>query len=203
VGHGAIAALIGVMAAASFAARFVQPVGTSWYNMQLCFFPQYVILFLIGLWTARSGFLTAVPRRFGLFWFRLALFVGIPGWLALMAFGGALSGNETLYAGGPYWQAAAFAVWEAFFCVGICLGLLVLFRDRRNSRSRLGGFLSDHAFGVYVFHAPILVAVSVSLAAIALYPLAKAILVAVLALPAAFLFAALVRRVPPLKRLFS
>jgi glucan biosynthesis protein C len=203
VSHGTIMALIALLAAASFAVRLVQPIGTSWYNMQLCFFPQYVILFLIGLWTSRSGFLAEVPRRFGLLWFRLALFVGIPGWLALMAFGGALSGNESAYAGGLHWQAAAFALWEAFFCVGICLGLLVLFRERRNVRTRFDAVLSDNAFGVYVFHTPILVTVSVALATVALYPLAKALLVAAVALPASFLFAGLVRRVRGLQRLFS
>ena len=203
VSHGTIVALIAVLAATSFAVRLVQPIGTSWYNMQLCFFPQYVILFLIGLWSSRSGFLSAVPRRFGMLWFRLALYAGIPGWLALMAFGGALSGNESVYGGGLYWQAAAFALWEAFFCVGICLGLLVLFRERRNVRSRFDGFLSENAFGVYVFHAPIVVAVSLAAATLALYPLAKALLVAAVALPSTFLFAALVRQVPGLKRLFS
>jgi glucan biosynthesis protein C len=138
-----------------------------------------------------------------LFWFRLALFGGIPGWLALMAFGGALSGHESVYSGGLHWQAAAFGLWEAFFCVGICLGLLVLFRERRNARTRFDGFVSDNAFGVYVFHAPILVAVSLAVASLVLYPLAKALLVAAVALPAAFLFAALVRTVPGQKRLFS
>jgi glucan biosynthesis protein C len=203
VNHATIAALIGLLAGSSFAVRVVQPIGSSWYNMQLCFFPQYVVLFLVGLWTSRSGFLAAVPRRFGMTWFRLALLVGIPGWLALMAFGGALSGNESVYAGGLHWQAAAFALWEAFFCVGIILGLLVLFRDRRNTRTPLDGFLSDNAFGVYVFHTPILVTVSLVLGAASLYPLGKALLVAAIALPGTFLFAALARRVPALKRLFS
>jgi hypothetical protein len=203
VTHGTIIALIGLLSLASFAVRQVQPLGSSWYNMQLCFFPQYVVLFLIGLWSSRSGILASIPRRFGLAWFRLALCVGIPGWLALMAFGGALAGNQADYAGGLHWQAAAFALWEAFFCVGMVLGLLVLFRDRRNTRTRLDGFLSDNAFGVYVFHTPVLVAVSVSLAAVSLYPLAKAALVAAIALPGTFLLAALVRTLPPLKRLFS
>jgi glucan biosynthesis protein C len=203
VKHGTMLAFVAILAAASFAVRMAQPIGSSWYNLQLCFFPQYVVLFVVGLWAARSGFLAAVPHRFGMTWLRLALFAGIPGWLALMAFGGALAGNVSAYAGGLHWQAAAFALWEAFFCVGIILGLLVLFRDRRNTRTRLDGFLSDNAFGVYVFHTPLLVGVSLALAALTLYPLAKALLVAAIALPGTFLFAALVRRVPALKRLFS
>jgi len=203
VSHWTVAALIAIMAAASILVRLVQPIGTSWYNMQLCFFPQYVILFLVGLWSRRSGFLSSVPYAFGMRWFRLALAVGIPVWGALFALGGALSGNEEAFAGGLRWQAAAYALWEAFFCVGICLGLIVLYRERANSRGRLTGFLADNNFGVYVLHTPLLVAVSLALRSLAWHPLAKALLVAVLVLPACFLVAALVRRVRGLRRLFS
>jgi peptidoglycan/LPS O-acetylase OafA/YrhL len=201
--HGTVAALIAIMAAASFLVRQGQPMGSSWYNMQLCFFPQYVILFLLGLWSKRTGFLESVPFRFGMAWFRLALAVGIPAWAALMVLGGALSGGEAAFAGGLHWQAAAYALWEAFFCVGICLGLIVLYRERAHLRGRLSGFLADNNFGVYVFHTPILVAVSLALRSQAAHPLAKALVVAVLVLPACFLFAALVRRLPGLRRLFS
>jgi hypothetical protein len=203
VTHGLVAALIGLMAAASFLVRLVQPFGTSFYNMQLCFFPQYVLLFLIGLWSARSNFLASVPCRFGMAWFRLALAVGIPAWAALLGLGGALSGNEASLLGGLHWQAAGYALWEAFFCVGICLGLIVLYRERANVRSRLTGFLADNNFGVYVFHTPIVVAASLALRYLTLNPLAKTVLVAVLVLPVCFLVAAAVRRVPGLRKLFS
>jgi surface polysaccharide O-acyltransferase-like enzyme len=203
VSHGLVAVLIVIMAVASFLVRLVQPFGTSWYNMQLCFFPQYIILFLIGLWSARSGFLANVPYRFGMFWFRLALAAGIPVWAALLGLGGAFSGNEAALLGGLHWQAAGYALWEAFFCVGISLGLIVLYRERVNVRGRLTGFLADNNFGVYVFHTPILVAVSLALRAQAAQPLAKTLVVSALVLPACFLVAALVRRVPGLRRLFS
>jgi hypothetical protein len=202
VTHGTVAALVALLAGTSFLVRLVQPIGTSWYNMQLCFFPQYVILFLIGLWTQRSGFLSSVSYRFGMRWFRLALAAGIPAWAILLALGGLFSGNLEAFGGGLHWQAAAYALWEAFFCVGISLGLIVLYRERADIRTRLTGFLADNNFGVYVFHTPILVAVSLAFRTQAAHPLAKALLVAVLVLPACFLFAALVRRLPGLRRLF-
>ena len=203
VTHGTIAALIAVLAGASFLVRLAQPIGTNWYNMQLCFFPQYILLFLVGLWAARSGFLDSVPYRFGMRWFRLALAAGIPAWAVLLATGGMLSGNLEAFGGGLHWQAAAYALWEAFFCVGISLGLLVLYRERANIRTRFTGFLADNNFGVYVFHTPILVAVTLALRTQAAHPLAKALIASAIVLPACFLFAALVRRVPVLRRLFS
>jgi len=37
--------------------------------------------------------------------------------------------------GGPHCQAAAYCLWEAFFCVGLCLGLIVLYRERANRKA--------------------------------------------------------------------
>jgi surface polysaccharide O-acyltransferase-like enzyme len=56
---------------------------------------------------------------------------------------------------------------------------------------------------VYVFHAPILVAISLSLRQFMVAPVAKAALVSVIALATSLLFAALVRTVPGLRKLFS
>ena len=203
VTHGRVAAFVLFLAAVTFLVRFVQPIGTAWYNMQLCFFPQYVLLFIFGLWAARSDFLRSVPWSFGWTWLRLALFVGIPYWAILIPLGGALSGNEAAFYGGMRWQAAAYALWEAFFAVGVCLGLVVVFRERFDSRTRLSGFLSDNAFGVYVFHAPILVTISLALRPLSAPPLLKAAVVAVIAAPSCFLFSTVIRRVPGCRRLLS
>jgi glucans biosynthesis protein C len=203
VTHGKVAAAAAVIAVGSFLVRLVQPVGTSVLNMQLCYFTQYIVLFLVGLWAARSGFLRTVPYRFAMSWFRIALAAGIPAWFIIGGLGGALSGSAEAFGGGLSWQSAAYAAWESFFCVGICLGLVVIYRERVTTRSTVSGFLSDNAFGVYCFHTPLLVTISLLLRQLSLAPLAKAVVVGVLALGASFLFAALVRRVPGLRKIFS
>lgn len=109
----------------------------------------------------------------------------------------------SLILGGLHWQSAAYALWESFFCVGVCLGLLVLFREKYNTQGRLSRFLSENAFGVYVFHAPILVALSMVLRNITTYPLLKMILVSIITLPVCFGFSYLVRKIPWFKSIFS
>jgi len=42
----------------------------------------------------------------------------------------------------------------------MCLGLLTLFRDRFNRQGAVARFLSANAFAVYVFHAPVLIALA-------------------------------------------
>ena len=203
VTHGMVAAVIAVIAGGTFLVRIVQPIGTSVLNMQLCFFTQYVVLFLVGLWIGRADLLRTLPLQLGTAWLRLAFAAGVPVWFLIVALGGAFTGSIAAFMGGWHWQSAAMSLWESFFCVGICLGLIVVYRERMNVRAPVTGFLSANAFGVYVFHAPILVTISLVLRPLAMAPLGKAMIVAALALSASLLFTSLIRSVPGLRRVFS
>jgi surface polysaccharide O-acyltransferase-like enzyme len=136
-------------------------------------------------------------------WLKIAFAAGVPAWFILMGFGGVMAGNMDVILGGMRWQAAGYAAWEAFFAVSVSIGLLTLYRDRVNVRNRWTGLLADNCFGIYVFHAPILVGVSMLLRTAALYPLAKAGAAALIAFCASLAFTALVRRVPGLRRAFA
>jgi surface polysaccharide O-acyltransferase-like enzyme len=201
VGHGGIFAIALLICSGSFAVRLVQPMGVAISNFQFGFFTQYVVLFAIGIYLGRRNGLMTIPRRLAMRWWGGALSLGILFWGVIVVFGGAWNGDTAPYAGGWRWQAAAYAIWESFFCVGICLGLLVIFRERCNRRGPLGRFLSANAFGVYVFHPPILVTVSLILRPVTLAPLPKAILVAAITLPLCFLVSVLAGRAPGLRRI--
>jgi len=45
--------------------------------------------------------------------------------------------------------------WEAFLCVGFCVGLPVLFRELAIGTGRVWRVLAANVFAVYVFHMPI------------------------------------------------
>ncbi len=200
--HFRVLIVITLISLFAFAIKLVQPIGTSFYGIQLGNFSQYFLLFSLGVVTYRHNLLTRVSSDFGMFWFRLALFLGIPLWSLLICLGGALT-DINPFMGGFNWQAAAYAIWESFFCVGICLGLLVLFRDRYNNESGLSRFLSENSFGVYVFHTPLLVGATMLVRGIIINPLIKMILMSIIMIPVCFGFSYLIRKVPPLKKLFS
>jgi len=171
--------------------------------MQLCYFSQYIILFILDIVAYRTNFLANLPYSFGIAWFKLALWLGIPFWLLIFGFGGAAARNVTPFFGGFHWQAAAYALWESFFCIGVCLGLLVLFREKYNTQGKLVSFISDNAFGVYVFHAPLLVGITLCFRWLTVYPLLKIILMAVIVLPVSFGTVYLIRKIPYLEKVFS
>ncbi len=200
--HGRVWAVIGLMAWSTFLFRLAQPIGTAFFNMQLSYFAGYIILFVLGVKAYRWNLLTSIPSEFGEFWFGLALRLGTPLWGLIMLLGG-VTRSFTPFAGGFYWQAVAYAVWESFFCISVGLGLLVLFRDNYNHQGGLERFLSQNAFGVYVFHTPLMVGITLLLRGIRMYPLLKMMMMALIVFPICFGFSYLLRKNQLLKKLFS
>jgi hypothetical protein len=200
-GHGSALLLVLTIAISAFAIRLVQPLGTNVYNMQLGFFAQYVILFGIGILARRRDWLLRLPYRMGIQWFLVAWVLGIPIWFAVFIGGGAFTGSGlAVFSGGWHWQSAAFAFWESLVCVGTCLGLIVLFRHKFNSKNEFGRFLSDNAFAVYVFHPPVLIGITLLMHPWRGPSIVRFAVASVLAVTATFLASEFVfRRFPLLK----
>ncbi len=184
------------LSAFTFATRLIFPIGSSVMNMQLCFFPQYIALFILGTIFARCNLLLTIPYRLGITWFKYTLLIGIAFWFLIMLIGEVPSKGFDSFLGYFTWQSAAYSFWESFFCVGVCLGLIVLFREKCNSQGRLSRFLSANAFGVYVFHPPVLIFISMLFKDITMYPFFKYLVVAAITVPLCFLVSYLLRKIP-------
>jgi hypothetical protein len=111
--HRDVIALVLVIAAAAFAIRLVQPIGTAVLNMQLSFFASYVALFAVGIAARQRRWLERIPYPFGIVWLKAALVGGTAFWLALFLFGIGPEGEISKTYGGLYWQSAAYAPGEA------------------------------------------------------------------------------------------
>jgi len=104
------ATLIGfalTMAAFTFLVRLFLPSGTSFLNMHLADFPQYILLFAAGVIAARGRWLSSRSFSPGIRWLMIVLPVGFVAWLVILRTGGAFSGNGRAFSGGWYWQAAS------------------------------------------------------------------------------------------------
>lgn len=198
--HGAVAKLILGVAAVTFLVRTVQPIGASVMNMQLCFFAKYIALFILGALAYRRDMLARIPYRFGMTWFTVALAIGVP-WLLAME----LQPHNSLinFYGGWHWPAALYALWETFFCTGVGLGMLVLFRDYCNWQGRLTGFLSRNSFGVFIIHTPLMVWLTLAARHIHCHPLLKFGVSSAVFIPLCFAVSALIRKIPLCARFLS
>ncbi len=146
----------------AFSIRMFQPIGTSVVNLQLCFFASYIALFLLGRHAGERRWLENFPEKQGLTWFTVVLGAGLVLWFVITIGGGAARG-VMLLTGGLNWQSLAYAFWEAFVAIGFSLGLIAFFRRYLNLDNRFTRLLAANSFAIYMFHAPILIAISLLL----------------------------------------
>ncbi len=198
--HLQVAGLASLIGLCTFLVRIAQPIGINILNMQLCFFSQYILLFTVGIFAWRRNWLQRVNYSFGMRWFKLALSLGSLVWLTL-AVTMAKTHSTAAMNGGFTWQSAVLSFWESFLCVGICLGLLVIFRDRWNHQSPFAKWMSDNCFSVYLFHPPILIAITLLMRNFFAPKPLKFLLATILAATFTWLASSLIfRRIPILKR---
>jgi surface polysaccharide O-acyltransferase-like enzyme len=128
--------------------------------------------------------------------------MGIPLWFAVFVGGGAFTGTGlAVFVGGWHWQSAAFAAWESLVCVATCLGLIVLFREKLSFKNLAGQFLSNNAFAVYVFHPPVLIAITLMLHPWRGPAILRFVVASILSVTATFLASEFVfRRIPLLNK---
>lgn len=120
--------------------RIYYPVDTwrTWLiPVEVAHIPQYFSLFLIGTLFNRFRWLDTLKPSWGLVFLAMAI-------TAYVA-------NELM---APeikdHWLTESFV--ETLLCVGISMALLVFFRHYGNRTNRLINLLSENAYGIYLFH---------------------------------------------------
>ncbi len=201
--HRHVIALAICLAVTGFLVKVVEPVGATVLNMQLGNFPQYIALFAVGTAAYRNNWLLRIPYRFGLYWMGLALTAGLALWVLVILSSGVMKGEPpTRMFGGWHWQSALYCIWESLVCLGMSLGVLVLFRDKLRVPPLLAGFMTRNAFAAYMFHTPLLVAVTLALRPLPAPHLVKFALAGLVTVPITFLSSEFVfRRIPLLKEI--
>ncbi len=201
-GKTIIWAFIALIALCSFTVRIFWPRGTSFYNLQFCYFSQYVFFFMAGILAYRGNWLSKIPAGMGKYWGRMALIAGMILWIGLIVSGGALKGQYAAYDGGLHWQSLGECFREQLVGVGLSIFFLVWFRERFNRQGKLAGFFSANAFAVYVFHTPVLIVLSKVLIGMHWPLLVKFLLLTLLTILVTYtLSAGFLRRLPLLKNI--
>ena len=193
--------LILVMTALAFTIRIWLPIITSIFNMMLCFFAQYIVLFVAGIFAYRYDLFSKLSKRY------IRLLYAAPvwsfgGWAALMLACQAFWGSDySLLNGGLTWQSALYAFWESSTAIAMDVGLLVLFREKYNKQSAFTGSQSNSAFAVYVFHTPIIVAIALLFQFVSWPPVFKFLAMIPVSVPICFAAAYGLTKIPLLKKI--
>ena len=194
-GHRGLASFTLAVGAATFLVRIFYPLDTweavlEFIQAEPARAPQYVAFFSAGILAYRNNWVRRLPAPTGYAW--LALGVA----LALLLF--ATGGPESSYfaMGGANLASLGWCLFETALCTGLCVGLLVLFREQLTRSSPLLRTLSGSSYAVYVLHLPVVVALQLALAGSGLEALSLFAAVTLLALPISFSLGGLLRKLP-------
>ncbi|MCK8493581.1 acyltransferase [Spirosoma sp. RP8] len=187
-----------VISAVSFLVRLVFPVG--WVipglGFQLCYFPQYIALFAVGIVARQNKWLDGLSRQEGKRFSWLALgCVGI-GFPLLFVVSTKLGLSMKNFSGGWNSQSLFLCLWEQLTGISISVALLSYSKRYWNEKLMLLDKLARSAYSTYIFHPLIVVGLSLLVAGLALDPLLKLGLVAPLAIIGSFLVGRLVLMIP-------
>ncbi|MEO0825311.1 MAG: acyltransferase family protein [Cyanobacteria bacterium J06639_16] len=206
-GHGLIFAYLLGLGGITFGVRIQYPIDR-WVNMlgflpaEIAHFPQYVSLFMLGIIAYRQNWLRQMPTNRGMVWLGIGCSAGLLRYIySFMRT--RLSLPDLIAAGGLDWRALVWSSWEAAICIGLCIGLLTLFRERINFQGKLLRLLSANAYGVYLIHLLMILYIQFVIADLSMGSLAKFGLVMVMGTPLCFALSALLRRLPCIKFVIS
>lgn len=87
-----------------------------------------------------------------------------------------------------------YPVWESLLCFGLCIGFLVLFREKIRSQRPLGRKMAEAQYAAYVYHLLIVLLLQFLAESLAISPLAKFGLVTATGIPVTFAVSYALRR---------
>lgn len=172
-----------------------------WFNV-LGFFrvafadvPGDLGLFIAGVLAYPRGWFERYPAGAGFAW----LATGTAAAVAWYAYALAL---YRVFPLSPTVMGVVYPLWEAILCCGLCIGLLVLFRQRADSQRGLGEALARSQYSAYFWHPLLVVPLQMALLSVRLPPFVKFTLVTAVAVPLVFLWSHLLLRSRAVRSVF-
>jgi fucose 4-O-acetylase-like acetyltransferase len=178
--------------------RWVEP--APFVRAELAHVPQYLSLFIFGIMAYRRDWLRQLPAKTGMVWLTIGLAAAALPYTAAMLRELTPIDINLSAGGGLSLSALARSTIEAFICVGLCVGLLALFRERVNQQGALLRNLAAGSYTVYISHIVLVVGLQMALAASNMPPLAKFGVVTFIAMPLCFTLAYGLRKLPGVAR---
>ncbi len=202
-GYRAILGFILTLGLASFVVRLWWPQYSQPgpLNLPLGYLLQYVCFYVLGIVAYRRNWLYKLTPRMGRDWAVIALLATLPFFGLVLPYV-AITGRQAVIEmlGGWHWLSLVYELWESFVIVGVCLGLLALFRQRLNHQGKLAKGLAASAYTVYLIHPVVLVGFAYAFHVVALYPLLKFGIAVLITLPLCFLISGVIRKIPLVNR---
>lgn len=192
--------IILLIAGIAFIIRIWFPIGTAIFNFQLGYFSSYIVLFILGIIVGERNLINEVSEKKNIKLLLTGLCIGLPIWFIVMIFSNVFEGG-TAFNGGLNWKSGAYAVWESLTAISFSFGFISFFKKYLNNANKISRILSENSFGVYVFHAPILVITTVLFKGWTANPLIKWIIAIFITSIVCLTFVTIIRMIKPIKKI--
>jgi glucan biosynthesis protein C len=197
--HKLILLYLILLSVVSFVARIHYPIDT-WVDVlgiptEVAHLPQYLSLFAIGITAYHHDWFRRLPRQQGFVWFGVGLGA------VLLRYVYALGGESwfptrIVASGGWNWRSLLWSFWETTICIGLCIGILALFREYFNRQGKWEKLLSANAYTVYLIHVLPVIALQIGFVPLPISPLLKFFGVTLIGVPLCFLSSHYLRKLP-------
>jgi len=198
--HTAIVGFVAALALITWIFRVAYPVD-KWVPLlwvvpaEPAHLPQYVMLFAAGVAAYRGNWLRGTPTSVGMTW----LSVGIIASAGVYVAHPIGVWDKVMGIGGLTLSSLVRSTWETTICVGLSVGLIVLFREVFHRSHWLLVAMAAASFAAYILHLAIVIAAQATIEGLALPAIIKFALVAVSATILAFGLAHLSSNAPGLR----
>lgn len=186
------------MGICNFVVRLLFPTDRLYlHDFTLGYFPQYIVLFIIGIIAYRNNWLNQINERAASIYFRISIvsFLTMP----IVFF---LDGDRINYFfGGVTMESLYYSFWEPFTFVGIILKLLVLFKKKLNYTTPLLSKISRSSYSIYIIQGPIIVGLQLMFSSFELNVILKTILVTILTFVLSLGISMLLLRIPRINKI--
>ncbi|MBU7019117.1 MAG: acyltransferase family protein [Theionarchaea archaeon] len=196
-GNSTILLFVIFIALATFLVRIWYPIG-EWDALKLVepsYLPQFGGLFIAGILAYHHQWFKKVSTSVGLTWLKIGFVTALL--FPLIYLVG--EGSYEVLRGGFSWQPFVFSVWESFICVGFCVGLPILFREKAATEKI--GILAASTYAVYLIHLPVVVSIQRALVGVGMHPLIKVLIAITGGLCLSFVISHFLRKLPFVKKI--
>jgi len=149
--------------------------------------PRDLAMFIVGALAYRHDWVVRFPSKAGRGWLGIGLALAALWYAYDLWLYGVFTMSDTAW-------GLVIPLWESLLCVGMCIGLTILFRDLWNTQGRILLEMGKSTYAAYVFHVFVVLAFQYLALSLEAPPLAKFLLVTVVSVTVTFLLSSWVRR---------
>ncbi|MHA2314070.1 MAG: acyltransferase family protein [Candidatus Hermodarchaeia archaeon] len=159
----------------TYLVRIVSPIDAFPFGIPVAQIIQYVFTFSVGVIAVRYQWFDKMTRRHAQIWSATIIAAILIVFTSGFTFLGV--SDLTVFTGGASWPAFLFAVLDNITSMGMMFVIIWVFYSKFNKQGSTLRNLSSSAYQMYLIHPPVLVGISLGLAAIPIIPILKLVIV--------------------------